>query len=240
METGLGALEIAKRTFDRVSFDLIYARPGQTVEAWGQELEQALALAEGHLSLYQLTIEDGTPFAALHRAGKLVCPDDERSCDLYQTTQEACERAGLPAYEVSNHAAPGEECRHNLVYWRAEDYAGVGPGAHGRLTVDGIRQATSTLYNPEEWAERAIKAGHGIERETHLDAPEAATEYLLMGMRLSEGIDLARHGELGGKLDQTALAELEAQKLVRLEGNRLSATDQGRLLLNAVIAALAP
>lgn len=239
VETGLAALEIAKRSFDRVSFDLIYARPGQSAASWRQELEHALTFADSHVSLYQLTIEEGTPFAALHKAGRLVCPDDELACEQFEVTQEVCDRAGLPAYEVSNHAAPGAECRHNLVYWRAGDYAGVGPGAHGRLTVDGVRRAISTIYSPERWADQAKERGNGIERDIGLDRPEAAAEYLLMGMRLSEGIDLARYAAVGGHLHEGAVAELQSQKLVRVEGGRLSVTNEGRLVLNAVIAALA-
>lgn len=236
---GLSALDIARRNFERVSFDLIYARPGQTVASWKRELEEALSLAADHVSLYQLTIEQGTPYAALHASGKLVCPDDEIACGLYEATQEACDRAGMPAYEVSNHAMPGAECRHNLIYWRAGDYAGVGPGAHGRLAVNGVRHAISTIYMPEAWAEQAIKAGHGIERDECISTEDAAAEYLLMGLRLNEGIDLVRHAALGGKIDAVGLAALEKDKLVRVEDKRLATTPEGRLVLNSVIAALA-
>lgn len=147
------AIDIAAGTFERFSFDLIYARPGQSIDAWRAELGQALDLAGKHLSLYQLTIEQGTPFAALHARGKLVVPDGDAASALYEVTQEMTERAGLPAYEISNHAAPGEESRHNLTYWRYGEYAGIGPGAHGRVVVDGVRRATSTERNPEGWAE---------------------------------------------------------------------------------------
>ena len=239
VDTGLAALSIARATFDRVSFDLIYARPNQSIAAWRQELTRALALADGHLSLYQLTIEDGTPFAALHKTGRLVCPDDEAARALYEVTQELCDGAGLPAYEVSNHAAPGAECRHNLIYWRGGDYAGVGPGAHGRLTVDGTRRAMSTLYAPEAWADRAVELGHGLERDDGLAPQDVAAEYLLMAMRLSEGVDLQRHRALGGEIDDAALAGLRAGGLVQVAGERIAATREGRLVLNAVIAALA-
>ncbi len=239
VKTGLAALGIAKATFDRVSFDLIYARPNQSAADWQRELRQALELAGGHVSLYQLTIEDGTPFAALHKAGRLVCPGDEAARELYEVTQELCEGAGLPAYEISNHAAPGAACRHNLVYWRGGDYAGVGPGAHGRLTVSGARRATSTIYAPEAWADRAMEVGHGLARHDSLAPQDAATEYLLMAMRLTEGVELSRYRALGGEVDRAALAGLEAEGLVEVEGDRLAATREGRLVLNAVIAALA-
>ena len=156
------AIDVARSTFERFSFDLIYARPGQTIDAWRAELGQALELAGKHLSLYQLTIEQGTPFAALHARGKLVVPDGDAASALYEVTQEMTERAGLPAYEISNHAAPGEESRHNLTYWRYGEYAGIGPGAHGRVVVDGVRRATSTERSPERWAALVEAGEHGI------------------------------------------------------------------------------
>ncbi len=185
------ALAVARKTFERVSFDLIYARPEQGVAVWSEELTQAIGYGPDHLSVYQLTIEDGTPFAALHKAGKIVTPPPEIADDLYAATQALTEAAGLPAYEVSNHARPGQECRHNLVYWRYGTYAGIGPGAHGRLVVDGQRMALSTQRNPEVWAAAVEKDGHGIVERTSLSPSDQADERLIMGLRLSEGLDLA-------------------------------------------------
>nr|MCU0955264.1 radical SAM family heme chaperone HemW [Hyphomicrobium sp.] len=185
------AIEIAQRTFDRFSFDLIYARPGQTLREWREELSEALVMAAGHLSLYQLTIEPDTPFAELHARGKLVVPDPDAALDLYALTQEMTAAKGLHAYEISNHAVPGEESRHNLLYWRYGVYAGVGPGAHGRLVLsDGTRLATATERNPERWVERVQTAGHGFVEEQVLSLEEQADEMLLMGLRLAEGVDL--------------------------------------------------
>ena len=193
------ALAIARRTFDRVSFYLIYARPEQSPRDWRAELGEALSLAGAHLSLYQLTIEPGTPFEALHRAGKLRVPDGDTSLALYELTEELTERAGLPAYEVSNHAAPGEECRHNLLYWRYGEYAGVGPGAHGRLLCGGVRHATVAHRNPEEWASLVERSGGGYSECTALSLAEEADERLLMGLRLTEGLDLAALSEATGR-----------------------------------------
>ncbi len=236
---GLAALKIAQNHFERVSFDLIYARPRQTLVGWRDELGEALKHATGHMSLYQLTIEEGTPFAALHEAGKLVTPGEDLSRDFYVMTQEMCGEAGLPAYEVSNHASPGQESLHNLGYWRGGDYAGVGPGAHGRLAFDGARHALSTIHIPEDWAERVLAQGHGIENTERLFASDIAEEYLLMGLRLTEGIELSRYAALGGEIDYFTLATLETDALVRVEEDRLMATPDGRLVLNSVIAALA-
>ena len=238
-DEALGALRIAKDNFERVSFDLIYARPGQTPEAWREELARALEMAPSHLSLYQLTIEPGTPFAALQERGKLLCPDEEACRILYEATQELCEGAGLPAYEISSHAAPGEECRHNFVYWRGGEYAGIGPGAHGRLELDGARHALSALSNPEDWAEQVLTRGDGIARRTRLSARDVRQEYLLMAMRLAEGMDLERYTELGGEIDYMNVAALETDGLVRVDGSRLMATAEGRLVLNSLIAELA-
>ena len=188
----LAAIDVSRATFDRFSFDLIYARPGQTLTSWQAELTQALRLAGRHLSLYQLTIEAGTPFAELHARGKLRVPDDELAHDFYELTQGLTEQAGLPAYEVSNHAAPGEECRHNLLYWRYGEYAGIGPGAHGRVVVDGARHATLTERQPERWLGRVEADGHGTVESTPLSRAEQADEALLMGLRLTEGVDLGR------------------------------------------------
>jgi putative oxygen-independent coproporphyrinogen III oxidase len=235
------AIEVARGTFERFSFDLIYARPRQTLEAWRAELGEALALAGRHLSLYQLTIEEGTPFAELHARGKLKVPDDERAHGFYQLTQELTEAAGLPAYEISNHAAPGEECRHNLLYWRYGEYAGLGPGAHGRIVAGGARQATAAERNPERWAALVEAQGHGLAETVALSPAEEADEALLMGLRLSEGIDLERLAVLTGFVPSDgAVAELVGLDLVeRHEGGRLCATPAGRVVLDRVVLRLA-
>jgi putative oxygen-independent coproporphyrinogen III oxidase len=236
----LAALAIAKRHFTRVSFDLIYGREGQSVRAWCAELARALAYADDHLSLYQLTIEPGTPFAARHAAGSLHVPNGALSRALYGATQELCDAAGLPAYEVSNHARPGSESRHNLVYWRGHDYAGVGPGAHGRLTVDGVKRALATMKAPEAWLAAVSNAGHGLEQDEALTAAQAADEYLLMGLRLAEGIELKRLQDIAGrKRDTSRIAGLAAEGLLTQEGDRLAATPQGRLVLDRLIVELA-
>jgi oxygen-independent coproporphyrinogen-3 oxidase len=232
------ALALAKRHFARVSFDLIYAREGQSVAAWREELSRALDHAADHLSLYQLTIEEGTPFAARHAVGTLRVPNGEVACALYELTQELCGAAGLPDYEVSNHARPGSESRHNLLYWRGHDYAGIGPGAHARVTTDGAKRAVSTIKSPEAWRQAVEALGHGFETDEALSAEEAAEEYLLMGLRLAEGIDLARLAELGCALDENQIAALEADGLIERDGNRLAATPGGRLVLNRLILEL--
>ena len=235
------AIEVARGTFERFSFDLIYARPGQTLEAWRAELAQALALAGRHLSLYQLTIEEGTPFAELHARGRLRVPDQEVAHAFYELTQELTEAAGLPAYEISNHAAPGEECRHNLLYWRYGEYAGIGPGAHGRIVAGGARQATAAERNPERWAALVEAQGHGLAEMAPLGRAEEADEALLMGLRLREGIDLDRLAALTGFAPGAcAVAELAALGLVeRRAGNRLAATAAGRVVLDQVVLRLA-
>ncbi len=192
------ALDVARKTFDRFSLDLIYARPGQAPDAWRAELKEAIGLAGKHMSLYQLTVEPGTRFADLHALGKLAVPDGDEALALYEVTQELTEAAGLPAYEISNHAVPGEESRHNMLYWRYGAYAGVGPGAHGRLVFEGARQAMVTERNPEQWAERVERTGHGFTEITPLSRPEEADEMLLMGMRLREGLDLDRLADVSG------------------------------------------
>jgi putative oxygen-independent coproporphyrinogen III oxidase len=234
------AVDIARKTFERYSFDLIYARPRQTVEAWRAELQEALAMSCAHLSLYQLTIEAGTPFAGLHAAGKLKVPDPELADALYEATQEATEAAGLPAYEISNHAAPGEESRHNLVYWRYGEYAGIGPGAHGRLVTAGRRHALVTERNPERWLAQVERAGHGLIESEPLSTAEQADEMLLMGLRLAEGIDLARLSTIGGtRPDNHAIAELADLGLVEsMSNNRLRATARGRFVLNTLVLKL--
>jgi oxygen-independent coproporphyrinogen-3 oxidase len=233
------ALDLAMTNFDRVSLDLIYARPGQSDAQWREELKQALSFGTDHLSLYQLTIEPETPFALLHRNGKLRIPDDDLAAGLYETTQELTEAAGVPAYEISNHARPGSESRHNLIYWRYGDYAGVGPGAHGRLVLDGKRVATSTQRLPERWRERAAKGESAFADFTAIDDADAAREHLLMNLRLAEGIDLAAYdARWRTRPSAEKIAPLMEQGFLRQDGDRLIATPQGRLILNAVIAAL--
>jgi len=240
VEEALAALDRAKRSFGRVSFDLIYAREGQSLRDWEQELKRALAHAADHLSLYQLTIEDGTPFAARHAAGSLRIPDGDRASAMYLLTQELTEAAGLPAYEISNHARPGSESRHNLLYWRGHDYAGIGAGAHSRITEDGTKCALATIKSPEAWLAQIEAAGHGITSDEALSAQEAAEEYLLMALRLSEGIDLARFAALGGHpIVETQLNELEGDGLIARSGGRLAATRSGRLVLERLILELA-
>jgi len=198
-----------------------------------------MAMAVDHLSLYQLTIEGGTRFADLYRLGRLRIPDDDAAAAMYDVTQEECERAGLPAYEVSNHARPGAESRHNLVYWRYGDYVGIGPGAHGRLTLPGGRIATETLLAPEPWLDAADRDGTGITRETPLTGEEQASEYLMMSLRLAEGSDTARYAALGGTpLRPDRIAELAQEDFLTYSGNILRATAKGRILLNAVLGRL--
>ena len=240
-DEALSALDLAKRHFGRVSFDLIYAREGQTARGWRDELNFALRHAADHLSLYQLTIEPGTPFAARHDAGTLRTPNGAEARAQYLLTQELCEAAGLPAYEVSNHARPGSESRHNLLYWRGAEYAGVGPGAHSRIGVDGRKRALATIKSPEDWRASVEARGHGLASDDALSADEAAEEYLLMGMRLSEGIDVERFAAIGGgALDEARIASLAEDGLVRRDGRRLAATPKGRLVLDRLIVELAP
>jgi putative oxygen-independent coproporphyrinogen III oxidase len=237
----LGAVAIARRIFQRYSFDLIYARPRQTALEWRAELMNALSQAAGHLSLYQLTIEPETPFAALHAAGRLAIPDADHGRKLYDVTQEVCAAAGLPAYEVSNHARPGAECRHNLVYWRCHEYAGLGPGAHGRLDIDGVRRATATERSPEAWLGLVESQGHGLVTDEPLSRAEAADEYLLMGLRLAEGIDLSRFEMLAGRAPSAErIAHLALHGLVETpDKGRLRVTATGFPVLDAVVANLA-
>jgi oxygen-independent coproporphyrinogen-3 oxidase len=233
------ALALAMRNFDRVSLDLIYARPGQSDAQWRGELKQALDFGTDHLSLYQLTIEPETPFALLHKSGQIRIPDDDLAAGLYETTQELTEAAGLPAYEISNHAGPGSESRHNLIYWRYGDYAGVGPGAHGRLMLGGKRIATSAMRLPERWRDTVMKGETAFADFMAIDDMDAAREHLLMNLRLAEGIDLAAYQSRWNTRPPAAkIAALVEQGLLRQDGEVLAATPQGRLLLNAVIAAI--
>ncbi len=237
----LDAVAIARSIFGRYSFDLIYARPNQEPKAWANELRIALDEAGEHLSLYQLTIEPDTPFAALHATGKLRVPDEDTARALYDTTQDVCAASGLPAYEISNHARPGGECRHNLVYWRAHEYAGIGPGAHGRLDIDGDRHATATEKRPETWLNRVESDGHGLVTDDILTSEERGDEFLLMGLRLAEGIDVAHYSAIAGRtLDPVRIAMLREHGLIETtpEG-RLRVTLPGFPVLDAVVADLA-
>jgi len=233
------ALNLAMTTFARVSLDLIYARPAQTVAEWRAELREALAFETEHLSLYQLTIEPATPFYGLHKSGTLKIPDEELAAELFEVTQELTASAGRPAYEISNHARPGAEARHNLLYWRYGSYAGVGPGAHGRLDVGGTRVATQSEKLPERWREKVRRDGHGMVETSEVSRGDAAHEHLLMNLRLTEGIDLAAYrARWGTAPSEERIAALREDGLVAVNGERLSATPRGRLLLNRVIAAL--
>ena len=232
------AIDIARTTFDRFSFDLIYARPDQTEAQWAGELREALSLGSRHLSLYQLTIEDGTPFAALHRSGKLVIPEPELADRLFEITQDMTEAHGLAAYEISNHAVRGQESRHNLVYWRYGEYAGVGPGAHGRLVIDGRRHALATQRQPETWAEAVEAQGHGILEQERLTAGEECDERLLMGLRLTEGIDLDSLGS-GIRMDQKMIGCLERLGMLeQFAPGRVRATRVGRFVLDELVRQL--
>lgn len=235
------AFDIARENFGRVSFDLIYARQDQTLEDWREELGEALSMAVDHLSMYQLTIEDGTAFGdRFARGGLRGLPDEDVQADMYAVTQEVCAAHGMPAYEVSNHAAPGSESRHNLIYWRMGDYAGIGPGAHGRLTLGGRRWATVAPKAPGAWLAMVERGLAGEEPREEVSREEQATEYLLMSMRLSEGMDLARHEALAGApIDARRITGLGELGLVRVESGRLIATAEGRAVLNGVLRELA-
>ena len=240
-EEAMKAVGIARSVFDRYSFDLIYARPGQSAQDWAKELNMAISEAAEHLSLYQLTIEADTPFFTLHANGKLVTPDEDLSRDLYDVTQEVCDKAGLVAYEISNHAREGAQCRHNLVYWRGDDYAGIGPGAHGRLERDGRRYATATEKRPESWLMRVESLGHGLIVDEVLTREERADEYLLMGLRLAEGIDPQRYAAISGRpLDDRRIAILRAEGAVETTAaGHLRVTQSAFPILDAVVADLA-
>lgn len=231
---GLAALDTAQAAFARVSFDLIYARPGQSMAAWEQELSRAIGFGTGHLSLYQLTIEPGTRFATLAAKGALTIPDADSAADLFEQTRAITAAAGLPAYEISNHARPGEESRHNLTYWRYRDYVGVGPGAHGRRTGD----ATFRRKKPENWLTAVDRNRHGIETSEALDPATQAVEALLMGLRLEEGIDLTRIAALAGgtpPLDRTRVARLVEQGLMVGDDTHLGVTAAGMPVLEAIL-----
>ena len=231
------AIAAAQSCFDRVSFDLIYARPGQSLAAWESELADALAFGTDHLSLYQLTIEPGTRFATLAAKGDLTIPDGDAAADLFDATQAMTRAAGLPRYEVSNHARTGQESRHNIAYWRYADYAGVGPGAHGRR----LGQATERHKKPENFIAAVTRNGHGLKVEADLPPHERATEAMLMGLRLTDGVDLARIEARSGLardafVDAGAVARLAGQGLMRQDGDRLAVTDEGILLLDSILS----
>jgi len=235
------AVALGQRVFERSSFDLIYARPGQSAAAWEAELKQAVAMAGEHLSLYQLTIEPDTAFERLHRLGKLAIPDEELGRALFDVTQDVTQAHGLPAYEISNHARPGAESRHNLVYWRYGEYAGVGPGAHGRLIVEGARRAQAAERSPEAWLAAVEAAGHGLVDDEALDAEAQGDEFLLMGLRLREGVDVRRFAALSGRaLDPGRIADLKGYGFVAERGpGRLAITPEGAPLLDSIVADLA-
>jgi coproporphyrinogen III oxidase-like Fe-S oxidoreductase len=237
----MAAVAVAAAHFERYSFDLIYARPNQSPAAWRAELEGAIARAAEHLSLYQLTIEPGTPFYGLAAAGKLVPPDDDSARALYDVTQEVCDRVGLRAYEISNHARAGAESRHNLLYWRYGEYAGIGPGAHGRLVTENGRLGTVTERAPEAWLARVERDGHGIVETETLAPSDQGDEFLMMGLRLREGIDPGRYAALKGRaLDPARIADLVEEGLIAASPDgRIAATPAGAPVLNAVVAALA-
>ena len=241
VDEALKAIRLAREIFPRMSFDLIYARPGQTPDAWENELNRAIDLAADHLSLYQLTIEEGTAFHRLYKAGKLPMLEDDKAADLYALTQEVTAGRGLPAYEISNHAVPGAESRHNLVYWRYGDYVGSGPGAHGRFYEGFAKTVTITERNPEAWLGNVETHGHGIIEEERLGISEQADEFLLMGLRLVEGIDIPRFEKLSGRsLDPKRLAVLQQEGMIMPVGNaRLRVTPAGMIVLDAVVADLA-
>ena len=240
----MAAIELGRKIFPRLSFDLIYARPGQSLAQWRAELRAALALAADHLSLYQLTIEAGTKFHTLYGRGAFTLPGEELAAALYDATAEEAARFGLEAYEISNYARPGGESRHNLAYWRYQDYAGIGPGAHGRLSLGGELLATCRHRAPEAWAERVEQGGSGGLRETVVSPTERAREALLMGLRLFEGILLERFAArtgmpLAAAVEPEILQECIAQGYLRLTETHLTATAQGRLRLDALLPALA-
>lgn len=237
----MAAFDIARARFDRVNFDLIYARQDQSLNDWRTELTRALDLAVDHLSLYQLTIEDGTAFGARHKAGGLLgLPDDDLSADMYALTQDLTAARGLPGYEVSNHAQPGSESRHNLVYWRGGDYLGIGPGAHGRITLGNTRWATECPKPPDQWLNAVLNTGLGELPRASLSTEDHALEYLMMSLRLAEGMSLPRYNVLSPlPLDREKLNHLADLGLLIHSNDRVITTAQGRMVLNGIIRELA-
>lgn len=235
----MAAFDVARNQFERVSFDLIYARQNQSLDSWKTELKQALNMAIDHLSLYQLTIEEGTAFGDRYARGKLKgLPADDVSADMYHLTQDVCEEAGFLTYEVSNHARPGAESRHNRVYWRYGDYIGVGPGAHGRLTLNGARYATEAWSNPAKWLD-TVEHGLAEKERSALTGEEQASEFLMMGLRLIEGVDPLRYAALAGhELPRDKINELRDLGMIETTSQNLRVTREGRMVLNAVLAEL--
>lgn len=236
-EEALRAFDVARTAFDRVSFDLIYGRQDQALKDWEAELRQALGLAIDHISLYQLTIEQGTAFGDRYNRGRLKgLPSDDLGADMYAVTQDICGELGMPRYEVSNHARDGAQSRHNLIYWRYGDYLGIGPGAHGRLTLGGQKWATECYSNPKRWLEGARERPR-----VALDRAEQATEFLLMGLRLQECVDLNRYAALSGhEIAQDKIDHLVDIGMINAIENRICVSDQGFMVLNAVIETLMP
>jgi oxygen-independent coproporphyrinogen-3 oxidase len=241
VEEAVAAVRIAQSVFERSSFDLIYARPHQTLEDWEDELKEALWLAKGHISLYQLTIEQGTRYFDLHKAGKLAMPDEDLAADFYELTQELTAQAGMPAYEISNHARPGQESEHNLLYWRYGEYAGIGPGAHGRLLINNQRHATAAEKMPFDWQKKVNSQGHGMVVDDVLTWEEQGDEFLVMGLRLREGISPQRFTALSGrKINQRQIDDLKGYGFVEtLPNGNIRVTDRGWPVLDAVVADLA-
>jgi oxygen-independent coproporphyrinogen-3 oxidase len=241
-DEALAAIRLAREAFPRYSFDLIYARPGQTLAAWDEELDEALSLAGEHLSLYQLTIEPGTAFGNRAARGERLAADEDSATALFEATQQRLAAAGLDAYEISNHARPGAECRHNLVYWRYQDYLGIGPGAHGRITGAGAKRATAQHRNPEAWLAAIESAGTAIDEAAAIDRDTAVEEMVMMGLRLVEGVSRPRLEALAESDVETRfgapLARLIDGGFMVLDRDRLAATAAGRQRLNAVLAAL--
>jgi oxygen-independent coproporphyrinogen-3 oxidase len=241
VEEAVAAVRIAQSIFERSSFDIIYARPKQTLEDWEDELKEALWLARGHISLYQLTIEQGTRYFDLHRAGKLQMPNEDLAADFYELTQELTAQAGLPAYEISNHARPGQESQHNLLYWRYGEYAGIGPGAHGRLMINNQRHATAAERMPFDWQKRVNSTGHGMVVDDVLTWEEQGDEFLVMGLRLKEGISPSRFTAISGR--QISARQIDALKgygfVETLPNGNIRVTDRGWPVLDAVVADLA-
>nr|WP_246212578.1 radical SAM family heme chaperone HemW [Marivivens donghaensis] len=239
VEEALAAFDIARGVFDRVSFDLIYARQNQTTQEWRNELKQALSLAVDHISMYQLTIEQGTAFGDRYAIGKLRgLPDEDSAADMYDVTQDVAAQMGFPAYEVSNHAPEGAESQHNLIYWRYGDYAGIGPGAHGRLTLGGQKYATETYRMPNTWLEAVEQRGNGENVSDTLNQIDQLHEFLLMGLRVADGVDLNRLSHFGGDALQPNISRLENMGFLTHEKGRLRLTSEGRPLLNAVLREL--
>ncbi|MDB5588733.1 MAG: coproporphyrinogen oxidase [Devosia sp.] len=241
VDEAIAAVRIGQSVFDRSSFDLIYGRPNQTLDDWEDELKEGLWLAQGHISLYMLTIEQGTRYFDLHKAGKLIMPNEDLAADFYELTQELTAQAGMPAYEISNHARPGQESEHNLLYWRYGEYAGIGPGAHGRLLINNQRHATATEKMPFDWQKKVVTNGHGLVTDDVLTWEEQGDEFLVMGLRLREGISPQRFTALSGrKINQRQIDDLKGYGFVEtLPNGNIRVTDRGWPVLDAVVADLA-